>query len=134
MTLAPIQETAGFKVIPLGIIELGYLGKLPSWFNTVDMIPAHDLATPFNDWEALDLDTLLAALWRIRDVDVAAFAVPLPKVPRANKIIALDSSLNAAVRAKMQTVGVLQIYFAGLAPPQHEILIEVLQCLDLAGL
>ena len=76
---------------------------------------------------------LLAADLAVRDQRVGAVAPPLPAVPGADDVFALDGATDAHVGAEVQAVGVEHVHLAGLGAKQHQFLAEVVHPLDLTG-
>jgi len=134
MDLDPVEHSAVRvqRVVLVGF-QLGQHRRLPVRRPAVPLVPHQDEAVPLRDRVGLDADVLLAADLAVRDQGIGAVAVPMPAVPRADDVFALDGAADAHIRTEVLAVGVQHVDLSRRGAEDHQLLAEVVRALDLAG-
>ncbi len=124
----PVEHPAvRVQRVVLAGFQFGQRRRLPVRRASVAFVPDQDEAVPLHGRVGADADVVLAADLAVRDQRVAAVTTPLPAVPGADDVLALDRAADTHVGAEVLAVRIQHADLAGRGAEQHQLLTEVVQ-------
>ena len=117
----------------LGVLELLDLGELEAGGLVVGVVPRGDCAVAFDGGVGRHHLPLVHPIG-VGDVGVVTLGIEAPAVERAHDLAVLHDATVPEVRAQVGAEGVVDVGFAVVVAPQHQVAVEVLQRDDVADL